>query len=260
MAERKICDTKSFDEFAPIYREIAEKAGLTGAYLDEGLTALLYGVYAELLDGSRRMNLTAITECAAVCERHLVDSLIPVSMLDADGLLKDGTRLLDIGAGAGFPTLPIAAAVSAGVLPQIRIHSLDSTAKKISHILSCAEKLGLRCVGGTAGRAEELAVGGKLREKFEVVTARAVSAMPVLIELAAPFVKVGGVFAAMKAHSDEEVAAAARGAEILGFAPAEVREYALPSGDVRSLVIYKKVRSTPIQYPRQYSRIVSAPL
>ncbi len=260
MAERKICELKSFDDFAPIYRDTAKKAGLPEAYLEDGVTALLYGVYAELIAGSHKMNLTAITECSAVCERHLVDSLIPVSMLDADGALKDGAKLLDIGAGAGFPTLPIGAAVSAGVLPKINVHALDSTAKKVGHILSCAEKLGLRCVGGTAGRAEELAIGGKLREKFDVVTARAVSAMPVLIELAAPFVKVGGIFAAMKAHAGEEVAAAARGAEKLGFSPAEVREYALPSGDVRSLVIYKKVKSTPIQYPRQYAKIVSSPL
>ena len=172
---------------------------------------------------------------------------------------RKNSRAIIIGAGAGFPTLPIAAASLHGALPSFTVHALDSTAKKIGHIKDTAKRLSLDNVEASAGRAEELA-RGDFRESFDIVTARAVSAMPTLIELAAPFVKVGGIFAAMKARSDEEVAAAARAAEILGFEAAEVTQYSLPSGDLRSLVVYRKVKSTPDVYPRQYSKIVSKPL
>ena len=136
---------------------------------------------------------------------------------------------------------------------------MDSTAKKIGHIKDTAVKLGLHGVTAEAARAENLAFG-RLRESFDIVTARAVSALPVLVELAAPFVKVGGIFAAMKGNSDEEVAAAARAAEILGFGAPEIIKYALPSGDTRSLVIYRKVRRTENKYPRQYAKITAKPL
>ena len=259
MAERIIAPTASPAEFTEIYKKTASEASLPESFTTEKLISLLYGIYAELLEANRKFNLTAITALDGVTERHLVDCLMPLKLLAEKGLLRDGDTVCDIGAGAGFPTLPIAAAAEAGAVADIKIHAVDSTAKKIGHIKSTAEKLGLARVSGTAGRAEELA-STAMRESFDVVTARAVSAMPVLIELAAPFVKVGGAFAAMKAHSDEEVAAASRAAEILGFDKPETTEYTLPSGDVRSLVIYKKIKSTPDKYPRMYSKIVSKPL
>ena len=259
MAERKIAPTVDESVFAEAYKRIASEAGLSEDLMTSSLVHTLYGIYACLLEASHKFNLTAITEHTAVVERHILDSLIPFARLHEMGLLHDGDTVCDIGAGAGFPTLPAAAASNDGALPDFTVHSVDSTAKKIGHIKDTAEKLGLTNVTGTAGRAEELA-RGKMRESFSIVTARAVSAMPVLIELAAPFVKVGGIFAAMKAHADEEVTAAAGGAEKLGFSKAETYEYTLPSGDVRSLVIYRKVKATPDAYPRQYSKITSKPL
>ena len=259
MAERKIAPTVDEAVFADAYGRIAGEAGLGGDFLESSLIHTLYGIYACLLEASHKFNLTAITEHEAVAERHIVDSLIPFARLHEMGLLRDGDAVCDIGAGAGFPSLPAAAASTGGALPDFTVHSVDSTAKKIGHIKDTAARLGLTNVAGTAGRAEELA-RGNMRESFDVVTARAVSAMPVLIELAAPFVKVGGIFAAMKAHSDEEVTAAAGGTEKLGFSKAETYEYTLPSGDVRSLVIYRKVKKTPDAYPRQYSKITSKPL
>ena len=259
MAERKIAPTATAAEFTEEYTKIACEAGLGEEFLTEGLTSLLYGIYAELLEANRKFNLTAITALDGVVEKHLVDCLMPLKLLADKDLIRDEAKICDIGAGAGFPTLPIAAASEGGAIPDITIHALDSTAKKIGHIKSTAEKLSLGRVSGTAGRAEELATTA-MRESFDIVTARAVSAMPVLIELAAPFVKKGGIFAAMKARSDEEVAAASRAAEILGFDKPETTEYTLPSGDVRSLVVYKKIKTTPEQYPRMYSKIVSKPL
>ncbi len=259
MAERKIFPTVDEATFAVTYKKCAEAASLEEDFTTDTLIHYLYGIYSCLLEASHKFNLTAITEHTAVAERHIVDSLIPMSILNSRGLINDDDAVCDIGAGAGFPTLPIAAASCDGALPSFTVHAIDSTAKKVGHIADTAKKLGLSGVSATAGRAEELAKGD-LRESFDIVTARAVSAMPTLIELAAPFVKVGGIFAAMKAHSDEEVTSAARAAEILGFEAAEVTEYSLPSGDVRSLVIYRKVKPTPAAYPRQYSKIVSNPL
>lgn len=265
MAERIIAPLKSEAEFTEIYKSLSDAANLS--YNSPETCRLFYGIYERLIETSKFFNLTAITECAAVAERHLVDSALLPKLLCDRGLIKDGDSVCDIGAGAGFPTLPMAALVTAGEIPSVTVHAVDSTAKKVRYITESAEALGLRGVSGTAGRAEELASppcgkkkGGVMREKFDVVTARAVSALPVLIELAAPFVKVGGIFAAMKAHSEEEVAAAAKGAKILGLEPVEVVEYALPSGDARTLVIYKKVKKTPDAYPRQYAKITKEPL
>ena len=265
MAERIIAPLKIETEFTEIYKSLSETAGMS--YISPDTCRLFYGIYERLIETSKFFNLTAITECAAVAERHLVDSALLSKLLCDRGLMKSGDVICDIGAGAGFPTLPTAALSQAGEIPSVTVHAVDSTAKKVRYITETAELLGLRNVLGTAGRAEELAApphgkkkGGAMREAFDIVTARAVSALPVLIELAAPFIKVGGIFAAMKAHSEEEVASASRGAKVLGLEEVEVVEYALPSGDARTLVIYKKVKKTPDAYPRQYAKITKEPL
>lgn len=265
MAERIIAPLKSEAEFKEIYLTLAEAASLP--FVKDETVSLFYGVYRELVETSRFFNLTAITECAAVAERHIIDSALPAKLLSDMGILTEGKTVCDVGAGAGFPTLPLGVLSTTGEIGKISIHAVDSTAKKVRYIEDTARKLGIRCVSGTAGRAEELAcpaVGkrktGPLRGRFDIVTARAVSALPVLVELCAPMVKIGGFFAAMKAHSDEEVAAAASGAKKLGLELVEVLEYALPSSDRRSLVIYRKAHATPAEYPRQYAKITAKPL
>lgn len=265
MAERIISPLKEIEEFSNIYLELAKKAALP--YTSPRTTELFYGLYRRLVETSQFFNLTAVTECAAVAERHIVDSALLARQLDVRGLLHDGAKLCDIGAGAGFPTLPLGVLATVGDIPAVTVHAVDSTEKKIRYIEQTARELNLRCVSGTAGRAEELAApavgrreAGALRSRFDIVTARAVAALPVLVELCAPMLKVGGTLAAMKAHSDEEEAAASRGAVILGLEHTETVKYALPSGDVRSIVIYRKVHATPAQYPRAYAKISSKPL
>ena len=265
MAERIIAPLRSEAEFKEIYLSLAESACLP--YTADDTVSLFYGIYKNLVETSKFFNLTAITECAVVAERHIVDSALPAKLLCERGLLGDGDSLCDVGAGAGFPTLPLGALSATGAIPQIKLHAVDSTAKKVRYIEETAKLLGIRCVSGTAGRAEELACpaagrkkAGPLRGRFDIVTARAVSALPVLVELCAPMLKLGGIFAAMKAHSDEEISAAARGAEKLGLRHLETVEYRLPSGDARSLVIYKKVNTTPGYFPRAYAKITAKPL
>ncbi len=265
MAERIIAPVKAIAEFSEIYLELAEAASLP--YTSEKTVELFYELYRRLVETSKYFNLTAVTECAAVAERHIVDSALLARQLDLRGLLSDGAKLCDIGAGAGFPTLPLGVLATVGDIPAITLHAVDSTAKKIRYIEQTARELGLRCVSGTAGRAEELAApavgkksAGALRSRFDLVTARAVAALPVLVELCAPLLRTGGTLAAMKAHSDEEEAAAARGAARLGLEHVETVKYTLPSGDARSIVIYRKTHATPAQYPRAYAKITAKPL
>ena len=249
-----------FDEFRKIYTAAAEPAfGEDSRFFSDGLTVMLYGIYIRLAECSKKFNLTAITEVSAVVEKHLIDSLMLIPRLEEEGALTDGTLILDIGAGAGFPSLPLAAASASGGFPPFKVTAIDSTAKKIGYIKDTAALLGIGSIRAETGRAEELARTG-LRGKFDVVTARAVSAMPVLIELAAPFVKRGGAVAAMKSHSEDEVKSAEKGASVLGLDGARVKTYSLPSGDARSVVIYRKTGSTPPEYPREYSKIIKKPL
>ena len=216
----------------------------------------VYGIYEKLIEGSKKANLTAILSPDGVAERHILDSLIPYLFLEKRGIVKDGVRIADVGCGAGFPTLPIAAfAASCGVA--LSVTAIDSTAKKIRFLKETAESLGIPGINAVTGRAEQLALpGGKYREKFDVTVARAVAPLGILLELTAPFVKRGGSVAAYKGREDEEESAEAI-AEKLGLSGLEKIAYTLPSGDARTFFIYEKVAPTPDRYPRAYAKIVS---
>lgn len=243
---------------------------------EEAVQKRLWQIGEKLVENNRKYNLTAITEPEAVVEKHIVDSLLPLSILVKQGILTEeltlpdekqtpsGTpsstlrqtntmlRLIDIGAGAGFPSLPFAA-----VLPEktTRILAVDATAKKVRHITETAAACGISHMAAEAGRAEELSQG-KLRESFTIATARAVAELRILVELTAPFVAVGGMVVALKgSHGADEVADAAGIAKTLGLSEPQIHEYTLPNGDGRTLILYSKVRSTPKEYPRPYSKI-----
>ncbi len=258
MADRNI-PLMGKEDFERSYRMAISALTEEIRFISDETAHLMYGIYERLAETSKHFNLTAITEGAAVAEKHLADSVYPFHLLETLSLFPDGAKLCDIGAGAGFPTLPVAAASDTGALPRVEVCAVDSTAKKIRYIAGVAEELGLTNVTAVAGRAEALAAGA-MRESFDIVSARAVASMPILLELAAPFVKVGGILAALKAHATEEVADAERGAELLGLSKAELHEYTLPSGDKRTLVIYRKMRPTPKKYPREYRLISASPL
>lgn len=259
---------------------------------DQTVVARLHGVCDSLLDNAKRFNLTAITEPSAVVEKHVIDSLLPLVYLEeATGVFfeaaalevgkyapsrnisrKISPRLIDVGSGAGFPSLPLGAVLCDR---GFKILAVDATAKKTRHIAETAEKIGVSGSFQTvAARAEELAHGNfgaksekaanashnKLRESFGIATARAVAALPTLIELCGAFVEVGGYFVAMKGKCDEEIALAAPGAEKMGFAPCQKIEYRLPCGDARSIALYRKIRPTEIVYPRPFAKITAKPL
>ena len=219
---------------------------------DPSAVEKLYGVTAKLIENAKKFNLTSILEPSEIIRKHLIDSMIPLGLL-ADSGITFGS-VLDIGTGAGFPLLPMAC-----VSPEISFTGMDSTAKKISHIRETAEFAGLSNVSAVVGRAEELA-HGELRQTFDLVCARAVASLPVLIELCSGFTAPGGYFCALKSHIEDELEAADRAGKVLGLTNIAVIDYEIPGGDTRCLVLYRKTTSTPAKYPRRYAEITKRAL
>lgn len=207
--------------------------------------------YAELLtEKNKVMNLTAITEPRDIASLHFLDSAALLTAADFAG-----KTVADVGTGAGFPGMPLRI-----VEPTIRLTLLDSLNKRIDFLKEVCEDLGLSDVACVHGRAEEFAANH--REDFDIVTSRAVAALPMLAELCLPLVKVGGLFLAMKSvDSDEELAAAQRAVETLGGRVEAVKDYLIPGTDVRHrVIILKKIEKTPKKYPRMFAKIKKNPL
>ena len=165
-----------------------------------------------------------------------------------------GKTLLDVGSGAGFPGLVLKILV-----PDMDLTMLDSLQKRVAFQQETADALGLTGVHPTAGRAEEAV---ELREKFDVVTSRAVAKLAMLAELCLPLVKPGGVFAAMKGPDPAgEIEEARRGIRLLGGGDVRVERYTVPGTDaVHSVVLIQKTASTPAKYPRRFAMIKKQPL
>ena len=224
-----------------------------GLACSEEMAETLFRLTKRMLTVNQTMNLTAIKEEKAVILRHYVDSLT------ISAQIPEGATLMDVGCGAGFPTLPLAIA-----RPDISITALDGTAKRIAYVNETAALLGLRNVTAIAGRAEEYAHQAAYRERYDVVTARAVAALPVLCELCLPFARVGGAVVAMKsAQAKEEIAQAAHGIELCGGTLVKEEACDLTDGvnrESRTLVVIQKSKNTPKIYPRHFSKISKKPL
>ena len=193
------------------------------------------------------MNLTAITEDTQVAKLHLLDSLTVLCCAD----LK-GKTLIDVGCGAGFPGVPLAIAC-----PEAKITLLDSLGKRVKWLEETLPQLGISAECVTA-RAEE-AVADR-REKYDFATSRAVARLNILLELTAPYVKVGGAVLAMKgAAAEEELAEAAGAIKKLGLKLETVRNFPI-DGTSHAVIVLRKVAPTPKQYPRRYAKIKQSPL
>ena len=197
-----------------------------------------------LVEWNQHINLTAITEEDDVYLKHYYDSLAPILQ---GYVLNEPISLLDIGAGAGFPSLPMKI-----LFPQLEVTIIDSLNKRIQFLQLLAEELGLEGVHFYHGRAEDFAQDKQFRAQFDLVTARAVARMQVLSELTIPFLKVGGRLIALKASSAEDELHQAKNALNLLFAKVlENVDYQLPNGDPRTLTIVEKKKETPNKYPRK---------
>ncbi|MBF0778434.1 16S rRNA (guanine(527)-N(7))-methyltransferase RsmG [Streptococcus cuniculi] len=200
--------------------------------------------FTRLAEWNEKINLTAIVDEEGVYLKHFYDSLAPILQ---GHLTAVPTRLLDIGAGAGFPSLPMKI-----LLPELDVTIIDSLNKRIQFLTHLAQELQLTQVHFYHGRAEDFAQDKNFRAQFDVVTARAVARMQILAELTIPFLKVKGRLIALKASNAEDELSQAKQALTLLFAKViEKVDYLLPNGDPRTLTIVEKKKETPNKYPRK---------
>ena len=197
-----------------------------------------------LVEWNEKINLTAITDKEEVYLKHFYDSIAPI----LQGLIQnENIKLLDIGAGAGFPSLPMKI-----LYPQLDVTIIDSLNKRINFLQLLAQELDLDGVHFYHGRAEDFAQDKKFRAQFDMVTARAVARMQILSELTIPYLKVGGKLLALKASNAPEELLEAKNALNLLFSKVEDNlSYALPNGDPRYITVVEKKKETPNKYPRK---------
>ncbi|MBE6851223.1 MAG: 16S rRNA (guanine(527)-N(7))-methyltransferase RsmG [Ruminococcus sp.] len=206
--------------------------------------------YAEfLVEYNKNVNLTAVTEGDEILRKHFLDSLL----LAKYGNIPENASLLDIGSGAGFPGVPLALQRT-----DLQITLLDSLNKRIVFLEKLCDLLGCSYTA-MHGRAEISAKTTEMREQFDVVTARAVAAMPTLAEYSLPFVKVGGKWIAMKGPN-EPIKPALQAIRMLGGKLEDTISYQLPGGDERVIYVVKKISQTPTKYPRNSGQIKQKPL
>ena len=201
---------------------------------------------AAMVKQNEVMNLTGITDDKGVANLHLLDSLTVMASADLAG-----KTLIDVGCGAGFPGVPLAIASGA------KITLLDSLGKRMKWLESCLPQLGIEAECVTA-RAEE-AVATR-RESYDFATSRAVARLNILLELTAPYVKVGGAVLAMKGTAaKEELAECGNAMKKLGLKLEGVKEFPI-DGTNHAVIVLRKVAPTPKQFPRRFAKIKQAPL
>lgn len=218
--------------------------------------------FADLVrTGNTRTNLTRITAPEEMAIKHFADSLTVFAALPQG--VAPGASILDVGTGAGFPGVVLHL-----MRPDVRVFLLDSLNKRLVFLRDALTELGLdQNVSLLHARAEDAGRAGENRDAYDVVVARAVAALPTLLEWCGPMVRVGGQFVAMKGGNvDEEKDAARRAADVLGLRLVKNAPFTLPpTGDEtepaqRRVLVYHKTRPTPPAYPRRAAEIKAKPL
>ena len=220
---------------------------LLGLTLNDETQDTLCAFGQAVIEQNKVMNLTAITEPTAVAKLHLLDSL---SLLTLENLA--GKKVIDVGCGAGFPGVPVKIAC-----PEMKLTLLDSLGKRMTWLETVLPTLGVDAECVTA-RAEE--AGESRRESYDYATSRAVARLNILLELTAPYVKVGGKVLAMKGTAaQEELLEAKNAISKLGLKVEQVKEFPV-DGTAHTVIVLKKVAPTPKQYPRRFAKIKQSPL
>ena len=216
--------------------------------LDEDRCRKLCEFGAAMVKQNEVMNLTGITESAQVAKLHLLDSLTVLACQDLSG-----KSLIDVGCGAGFPGVPLAIAC-----PDAKITLLDSLAKRMNWLETVLPQLGVANASCVTARAEEEVT--KCRETYDFATSRAVARLNVLLELTAPYVRVGGAVLAMKGSAArEELEEAKNAVSKLGLKVEKIHDFTI-DGATHSVIVLRKVQPTPPRFPRRFSKIKQAPL
>jgi len=208
--------------------------------------------YELLIEKNKVMNLTAITEFKEVINKHFIDS---VSLIKAYELSNQ--KILDLGTGAGFPGIPLKI-----VFPDTEIVLLDSLNKRILFLNEVIQKLGFKKITALHGRAEDYGKDRNYREQFDLCVSRAVAKLSSLSEYCLPFVKKEGCFVSYKSGQVEtELEESAKAIKVLGAKVEKVKEFILPGTDIeRTLVVLKKIKNTPSNYPRSAGKPSKEPI
>ena len=195
-----------------------------------------------LIEWNEKMNLTAITEPDEIILKHFIDSITILKELE------DGSKLVDVGTGAGFPGIPLSI-----MNPTLQITLVDSLNKRLIFLQEVVNKLKLENIEIVHARAEEFGQNKKYREQFDISTSRAVANLSTLSEYLIPLVRVGGKVISMKAaEAKQELNEAKRAIEVLGGTVEKVDEFNLPQSDIgRTVIIIRKIKITPNKYPRK---------
>lgn len=198
--------------------------------------------YELLIEWNEKINLTAITECQEVFNKHFLDSVSIVKVTNMERV----DSLIDIGTGAGFPGIPIKI-----MFPHVKVTLLDSLNKRINFLNEVINELGLENIDTVHGRAEDFAKPGKLREKYDLCVSRAVANLSTLSELCIPFVKVSGSFISYKSEkTDEEVSVAQNAIKLLGGKLSKTEKFSIDD-NFRTLLVIDKIKETNKKYPRK---------
>ena len=226
--------------------EIFRKYGID---ISESMAEQFDKYFNQLVETNKVMNLTAITEEREVLLKHFLDSALPYDQI------KQNASVIDVGAGAGFPSIPLKI-----VRPDIKLTMIDSLNKRINFLKDIAELLSLKDVKIEHSRAEDFAKEN--REKFDIATARAVAELNTLVEYLLPFVKVGGICLIYKSSKlDEEMASAEKAIKVLGGQIECIKKYYIDEIDAeRNVLIVKKISKTPIGYPRDKNKPRTNPI
>jgi 16S rRNA (guanine527-N7)-methyltransferase len=230
-------------------QRLIEGAKALGLRLTAQQQAAFQVYYKDLVAWNQKFNLTAITEYEQVQIRHFVDSLSCLLAEETRAALnRPEARAIDVGAGAGFPGIPLKL-----VYPSVRLTLLEATGKKVTFLEHMIDRLALRRVTAIHARAEDLAHDLAHREQYDLVLARAVAEMPVVVEYTLPFCKVGGWVIAQKGEAGAaEAWSADQAIKLLGGDLRRVVPVELPGlPEDRSLVVIEKVSPTPEAYPRR---------
>jgi 16S rRNA (guanine527-N7)-methyltransferase len=202
-----------------------------------------------LVEWNKKINLTTIVEDKDVAEKHFLDSILPSKLVEKD------SAVIDIGCGAGFPSLPLKI-----VRPDIKLTLVDSVQKKLVFVDEVVRSLGLKNVNIVHSRAEDLAQKADFREKFKFCVSRAVAQLNTLCEYCLPFVKQGGQFLAYKSKNiDEEISNSSKAIKLLGGEVENVLSFDFKEME-RKIVVIKKIGKTPKLYPRDKNKPRLSPI
>ena len=240
-----------FTTFSQIFTSAAEKNGILPPNKEQ--IQQFYSFTEHLLEVNAHTNLTAIREPTDIIDKHYIDSLLAMH------LIPEGSRVLDLGCGPGFPSIPLAI-----MRPDLDITALDSTSKKIDFVQKSAEILQLSNIKAVSGRAEDVKLRKELG-KYGIVVSRAVARLNILCELCLPYLKVGGSLIALKgAKYDEELSEATNAIRVLGGKSVKTEQKDLITAqnqvETRGFIVVKLQKEPPAQYPRAYAAILKKPL